>query len=56
MSHFILKIPNTTIRDWGISTAAATVFFAFIGFDALAANSAETKDPEKTLLKESWGQ
>ncbi|CCI82467.1 APC family permease [Lactobacillus hominis] len=35
----------------GISTAAATVFFAFIGFDALAANSAETKDPGKNVVK-----
>lgn len=35
----------------GISTAAATVFFAFIGFDALAANSAETIDPGKNVVK-----
>lgn len=35
----------------GISTAAATVFFAFIGFDALAANSAETVDPGKNVVK-----
>lgn len=35
----------------GISTAAATVFFAFIGFDALASNSAETIDPGKNVVK-----
>ncbi|MBS9336999.1 APC family permease [Fructobacillus parabroussonetiae] len=35
----------------GILTAAATVFFAFIGFDALAANSAETIDPGKNVIK-----
>lgn len=35
----------------GISTAAATVFFAFIGFDALAANSAETVDPHKNVVR-----
>lgn len=35
----------------GISTAAATVFFAFIGFDALAANSAETIDPKKNVVR-----
>jgi len=35
----------------GISTAAATVFFAFVGFDALAANSAETIDPKKDMVK-----
>ena len=35
----------------GISTAAATVFFAFIGFDALASNSAETINPGKNVVK-----
>ncbi|MDD9138007.1 amino acid permease [Fructobacillus sp. CRL 2054] len=35
----------------GILTAAATVFFAFIGFDALAANSAETIDPGKNVIR-----
>jgi len=35
----------------GISTAAATVFFAFVGFDALAANSAETINPKKDMVK-----
>ncbi|MDF7637456.1 amino acid permease [Leuconostocaceae bacterium ESL0958] len=35
----------------GILTATATVFFAFIGFDALAANSAETVDPGKNVIK-----
>ncbi|USS85668.1 amino acid permease [Fructilactobacillus myrtifloralis] len=35
----------------GISTAAATVFFAFIGFDALAANSAETIDPKRNVVR-----
>ncbi|KRL19301.1 amino acid permease [Lactobacillus amylolyticus] len=35
----------------GISTATATVFFAFIGFDALASNSAETVNPGKNVVK-----
>ncbi|CAK1240714.1 Serine transporter YbeC [Fructobacillus tropaeoli] len=35
----------------GIFTAAATVFFAFIGFDALASNSAETINPGKNVIK-----
>lgn len=35
----------------GISTATATVFFAFMGFDAVAANSAETIKPEKNVVK-----
>lgn len=35
----------------GISTATATVFFAFVGFDALAANSAETVNPKKDVVR-----
>ncbi|MQS76662.1 APC family permease [Companilactobacillus halodurans] len=35
----------------GLSTATATVFFAFVGFDALAANSAETVNPKKDVVK-----
>ncbi|MQS76663.1 amino acid permease [Companilactobacillus halodurans] len=35
----------------GLSTSAATVFFAFIGFDALASNSAETINPKKDVAK-----
>nr|WP_263314548.1 amino acid transporter [Mammaliicoccus sp. Marseille-Q6498] len=33
----------------GIFTAAATVFFAFIGFDAVASSAEETVDPSKNL-------
>lgn len=39
----------------GISTATATVFFAFMGFDSLAANSAETISPEKNVVKGIMG-
>lgn len=42
---------STPFGMGGIFTAAATVFFAFIGFDALAANSAETIDPGKNVIK-----
>ena len=35
----------------GISTATSTVFFAFVGFDALAANSAETINPKKDVVR-----
>jgi len=45
------KFHSTPFGLGGISTAAATVFFAFIGFDALAANSAETVDPGKNVVK-----
>ena len=49
------KFQTPPLGIGGISTAAATVFFAFIGFDALAANSAETKDPEKNVVKGIMG-
>lgn len=39
----------------GISTAAATVFFAFLGFDALASNSAETINPKKNMARGIMG-
>lgn len=35
----------------GISTATSTVFFAFVGFDALAANSAETINPKRDVVR-----
>ncbi|MCG3402349.1 amino acid permease [Staphylococcus massiliensis] len=35
----------------GVFTAAATVFFAFIGFDAVASSAEETIQPEKNLPK-----
>lgn len=49
------KFQTPPLGMGGISTAAATVFFAFIGFDALAANSAETKDPAKNVVKGIMG-
>lgn len=49
------KFQTSPIGLGGISTAAATVFFAFIGFDALAANSAETIDPEKNVVRGIMG-
>lgn len=35
----------------GVFSAAATVFFAFIGFDAIASSAEETVNPAKTLPK-----
>ncbi|WP_428224115.1 amino acid permease [Flavobacterium sp.] len=34
---------------WGIISAAATVFFAFIGFDAVSTAAQETKNPKKDM-------
>ncbi|WP_461214211.1 APC family permease [Lacticaseibacillus sp. GG6-2] len=33
----------------GIYAGMSTIFLAYIGFDSIAANSAEAKDPEKTM-------
>lgn len=49
------QFQSTPFGLGGISTAAATVFFAFIGFDALASNSAETVDPGKNVVKGIMG-
>ena len=35
----------------GVFTAAATVFFAFIGFDAVSSSTEETINPAKTMPK-----
>jgi basic amino acid/polyamine antiporter, APA family len=43
--------PFTPFGMEGIFAAAALVFFAFIGFDAIASAAEETKDPNKDLPK-----
>lgn len=48
---FIPKhIPGTEFGGWqGIIAGTAQTFVAYVGFDALAANSAEAINPEKTM-------
>ena len=42
--------PGTTFGGWqGILAGTAQIFIAYVGFDAIAANTAETKDPQKTM-------
>lgn len=42
--------PGTTFGGWtGIMAGASQIFIAYVGFDAIAANTAETKDPQKTM-------
>lgn len=42
--------PGTDFGGWqGIFAGAAQIFLAYIGFDSIAANSAEAKDPKKTM-------
>ncbi|MFD1485086.1 APC family permease [Lacticaseibacillus baoqingensis] len=41
---------GTAFGGWkGIYAGMSTIFLAYIGFDSIAANSAEAKDPEKTM-------
>lgn len=42
--------PGTTFGGWtGIMAGASQIFIAYVGFDAIAANTAETKNPQKTM-------
>ena len=42
--------PGTTFGGWqGILAGTAQIFIAYVGFDAIAANTAETINPEKTM-------
>ncbi|MGL5466041.1 MAG: APC family permease, partial [Leuconostoc lactis] len=42
--------PGTTFGGWqGIVAGASQIFLAYIGFDSIAANSAEAKDPKRTM-------
>lgn len=42
--------PGTTFGGWqGILAGAAQIFIAYVGFDAIAANTAETINPQKTM-------
>ncbi|SDY58424.1 amino acid permease [Thermoactinomyces sp. DSM 45892] len=42
-------VPYAPFGFGGISLAAATVFFAYIGFDAVASAAEETKNPQRDL-------
>lgn len=55
---FILAVPNVDPMNWepflpygaqGISAGAAIVFFAYIGFDAVATSAEEAKNPSRDL-------
>lgn len=55
---FILAVPNVDPMNWepflpygaqGISAGAALVFFAYIGFDAVATSAEEAKNPDRDL-------
>lgn len=55
---FVLAVPNIDPTNWdpflpygtqGISAGAAIVFFAYIGFDAVATSAEEVKNPSRDL-------
>mgnify|MGYP000382636369 FL=1 len=55
---FVLAVPNIDPMNWdpflpygtqGISAGAAIVFFAYIGFDAVATSAEEAKNPSRDL-------
>ncbi len=47
---FHLNPNGTAFGGWrGIYAGVSMIFLAYIGFDSIAANSAEAKDPEKTM-------
>ena len=55
---FVLAVPNIDPTNWdpflpygtqGISAGAAIVFFAYIGFDAVATSAEEAKNPSRDL-------
>ena len=49
MLHLLAGIAPSNFGVMGIFTAAAIVFFAFIGFDIVATAAEETKDPQRDL-------
>ena len=47
---FIAPHTAATVGGWkGITQGISVIFLAYIGFDSIAANSAEAKDPQKTM-------
>ncbi|MCX2455292.1 APC family permease [Lacticaseibacillus nasuensis] len=45
-----VRADGTAFGGWqGIYAGVSMIFLAYIGFDSIAANSAEAKDPEKTM-------
>lgn len=46
---FLSGLTPTTFGVVGVLSAAALVFFAFIGFDVVATTAEEAKDPQRTL-------
>src|SRR6185503_15698013 len=49
--HGIFATPGACGRPYGIMPAAAIIFFAFYGFDAVSTAAEETRNPGKDLVR-----
>ncbi|HXQ31215.1 MAG TPA: amino acid permease [Steroidobacteraceae bacterium] len=48
--HFTPFAPNGYIgKEFGVSAAAASIFFAYVGFDAVSTAAEETKNPNRNI-------
>jgi APA family basic amino acid/polyamine antiporter len=47
--HFAPFAPNGWIGKTGIGAAAASIFFAYVGFDAVSTAAEETKNPNRNI-------
>lgn len=48
-SNFVPFAPNGYIGKVGVSAAAASIFFAYVGFDAVSTAAEETRDPNRNI-------
>ncbi|NJD06701.1 MAG: amino acid permease [Methylococcaceae bacterium] len=49
LDHFEPFAPNGWIGKLGVSAAAASIFFAYVGFDAVSTAAEETKNPNRNV-------
>jgi basic amino acid/polyamine antiporter, APA family len=49
MEHFTPFAPNGYVGKVGVGAAAASIFFAYVGFDAVSTAAEETKNPNRNI-------
>jgi len=49
MDHFVPFAPNGYVGKVGVGAAAASIFFAYVGFDAVSTAAEETKNPNRNI-------
>ncbi|HXQ63399.1 MAG TPA: amino acid permease [Steroidobacteraceae bacterium] len=47
--HFVPFAPNGYVGKLGVGAAAASIFFAYVGFDAVSTAAEETKNPNRNI-------